>query len=165
MRSKPVLVLAVVALAAGIFWLSDRGERANGVEPRETIVPPRVDAPGETARQPLIETPVTPAAVLPSETPPSVERAEVEIGTIDFKAKYADWSLERLEGAKAILEKDLRETTKRVLDERMKQGLFEELLVKEGEPTPEQSGITQVFTESAGEGMVRYKIAKLPLEE
>lgn len=96
---------------------------------------------------------------------PDNERAEVPAAPVDLFAKYAGWSFERLAGARAVLSLNMNATINEVLDQRLKQGQFEELILKDGEPLETTGATVRTISEPAGVGLTRYKIIKLPYEE
>jgi hypothetical protein len=166
MKSTLLLLIAIVALAATAVWIGLISSDQKGLASPEIRATTPNASSGEAAKSPALETP-KPAAP-DSETPPAGavnERAQVAVEKVDFAAKYANWSVERLEGAKAVLNASLMESSNRILDERTKQGLFEELVLQEGAATPPQHGIARDYAESAGPGLVRHRITELPLEE
>lgn len=167
---KPKLLLAIVllGLCSLVVWMKLRSSDDSSA-PRAGFTNREVVSSLEAeAKSPVLETPPLPTGQ--SETPGKAaegERAAATMEKVDYAAKYAGWSLDRLEGAKAILDKSNFEKVQEVLAERYKAGLFEELIVKEGEGTPPMSGPHRIDSggEPPGPGLVRYKITKLPLEE
>ena len=166
MNSKLLLVAAVLALGGGLVWLRIQSKPpglASDVQIDDRISK-SVDDPAGSA--PLLETPLAPQTE-PSATGLKVdaERSAATVDTIDFDAKYGSWTLERLEEAHAVSRKELARVVTEVFDERMKQGKFEESIVKAGEPGPSSDGWNRVSGEGIDGGLVRYRNVKLPLDE
>ncbi len=166
MKSTRVLLIAILALGAVLTWVSLRSsERATPMSPEigASSPKPSADDTGSTA---VLEIP--PAPVPQTETPAAQvdgERSTAVVEKVDFNAKYNGWSLERLQVVRQEVATRLALTVSAVLDERMKQGKFEESLVKDGEPAPALNGFDKLTGEGVGGGMMRYRIVKLPLEE
>ncbi len=166
MKTTLLLMITLIALAVVIFWSSQQSS-----EPRAATIPEQIGSGTKpnskgTAEAPTIQTPLAPAPE--TETPAANienDRKEAAWEKVDFDAKYKGWSLERLVGSQAVLNMEVQRVVNEVFDERMKQGLFEELVLKEGESTPAFSEPTQVHGENAGKGLVRYKIVRNPVAE
>ena len=92
------------------------------------------------------------------------EHVPVAIAPVDLEAKYRDWSLERLEGAKTVVDSAERACAEAIFDERLKSGLFEEAISGPGESHtfPEFKRPARFWTESIGDGRTRNRSIEIP---
>lgn len=167
MRFLLAFAAAVLVLLVGVFVVWN----ASSVAPREVaaVGPPVGGAPrAADAGEPKLEQPPveSPAAGAGAPGAPSTH-APVEIPTVDLDTKYAGWSIERLEGAKAMVDATVQRIFTKIVAERRKAGEFEEVIVGAGETFHSRAFSQPVTTwsEPTGDGRMSHRSIEIPVDE
>jgi hypothetical protein len=170
MRAILLLVVVAALLVGGfVLWTTTSGPPvAGGPEAGPEPVGRAGAAPPSAA---TTGTPVeVPAAPAPTPEPPAPDataaHTAAEIPPFDGEAKYRNWSLEQLSGARDTLGRSFLEACKPVFDARFEAGLYEEEILEPGVPTRAMSGTAQVRSGPANpDGRITHRIVEIPIDE
>ncbi len=185
-----VLVVAATSFAFGRIWRPpiavDSGERSGTAMPlpnqeRTSTVGPELEAPKRTAAV-SVANPDTPALTVPT-TQLDVAGALAALDRVlranpvavddenGYAAKYEGTTLEGIYAAMALVKKRVKEQEQAIIQQRLRDGLYEEEVLAEGEEGKPVVGNSKGMTSIGGtqerlpNGMMQVRTVKIPAEE